>query len=666
MKSKIILSFAAIALLITGCQKVAVTEPADLVLTNGYVYTADASRSVAQAIAIKGNKIVFVGSSEAAAAYAGEATNVHDLGGAMVMPGMHDMHIHALGIVEPHQCDLNSKSHSLEELVSVLQECITQYEIAPGDWLVVLQWAFSNGNEPSANLPTIRIALDAVSADNPIILLGDDGHHGAANSAALALARNENDEVIGLNAATLLADFKEYRPMLGLDENGEPTGGINEEARDLLRPDMLGDMLGTGAKAEDVMPGVAAKLAQSGITSIQDAWVSPETLAMYGWLEQSGQMTFRLRAALAQPASAKIVDIDAHLEKLKQLRTQYEHSQLIQADAVKLFADGVLEGNPLTSPPTLPVAALLGNYQQPIFGGSIEDGTFNVVGYVDQGQELCQDVQANPQSYEATETIKAFQAEHGFFPQQCIPQAGILARPEEYLRAYIDKATEAGFNVHVHALADKAVRVAVDEFGKMKELADRSGLTQSLAHVQLVHPDDQKRIGELGIYSVFTFVWTASGPEYEMMVAPFIDQLNGVADLYNPDHYYMQNAYPAKSMQDFGGIIVHGSDAPVGSRDPMPLVSLQQAVTRGNDGVVLNPKESLDIHSAIAAFTINGARLMGHQDELGSIAAGKIADIIVLDHNIVELAEGGHPELIGNTKVEMTLFDGRVVYERPQ
>jgi len=665
MKSKIIISLFAVVSLITACQQSAVTEPADLVLTNGYVYTVDATRSVAQAIAIKGNKIVFVGTNEAAAAYTGKGTEVRDLGGAMVMPGIHDMHIHALGIVEPDQCDLKSQAYSLEQMVPVLQECITRYEIAPGDWLVVLQWAFSQGNEPSENLPNIRAALDAVSTDHPIVLLGDDGHHGAANSAALALAKNKEGAVIGLNAATLLADFKEYRPMLGLDENGEPTGGINEEARNLLRPDMLGDMLGTGAKAENVMPGVAAKLAESGITSIQDAWVAPETLAMYGWLEQSGQMTFRLRAALAEPESANIDAIDDHLEKLKVLRTQHENSPLIQADAVKVFADGVLEGNPLTSPPTLPVAAVLNGYKQPIFGGSIEDGTFNVSGYVDQGQELCQDVQANPQAYEDTEVIQAFAAEHGFFPQQCMQQAGNLARPEEYLRAYIDKATEAGFNVHVHALADKAVRVVVDEFAKVKDLADRSGLTQSLAHVQLVHPDDQKRLGELGVYSAFTFVWTASGPEYEMMVAPFIDQLDGVADLYNPDHYYMQNVYPAKSMQDFGGIIVHGSDAPVGGRDPMPLVSLQQAITRGNDGVLLNPKESLDIHSTIAAFTINGAKLMGNGDWLGSIEAGKVADIVVLDQNIVELADSGHPEKIGQTKVKTTIFDGKVVFDRP-
>ncbi|RLA21844.1 MAG: amidohydrolase, partial [Gammaproteobacteria bacterium] len=163
---------------------------------------------------------------------------------------------------------------------------------------------------------------------------------------------------------------------------------------------------------------------------------------------------------------------------------------------------------------------------------------------------------------------------------------------------------------------------------------------------------------------VFTFVWTASGTEYEMMVAPFIDELDGVADLYNTDNYYMKNVYPAKSIQDYGGFLVNGSDAPVGSRDPMPLVSLAQAIYRSNGETVLNEKERIDIHSAIAAFTINGARLFGHDDKLGSIEAGKIADIIVLDQNIVELAEKDEPGKIGNTKVAMTIFDGNVVFER--
>lgn len=665
MKTKTNTPILATAILVlAACQPAGRQEAADLVLSNGYVYTVDDARSVAEAVAIRGNAIVFVGSSADAAVYIGDDTDVRDLGGAMVMPGIHDMHVHALGTVEPDMCDLGSESLSLEEMVPVLQDCMERYEIAPGDWLIVLQWAFSSGNQTSDNLPNIRAALDAVSTTHPIFLWGDDGHHGAANSNALAMARNEAGEVVGLDAASLAGEFADFRPMIGVDEKGEPTGGINEDARMLVRPQFFEDMLGMSGSPETIMPRVARRMAESGITSLQDAIVTPESLAMYQWLEDSGQMTFRLRAALAEPPSENIDEIDAHLEFLKTLRDKFADSKLIKANAVKLFADGVLEGNPLSSPPTLPVAAMLEDFKQPIFGGSINDGSFDIVAYVDQDRDSCKSVQADPAAYASIDRIKAFESEYGFYPQQCIPRSGILEHEELFTRTYIRKATEAGFHVHVHALADKAVRIVVDEFGKVKDIADRNGLTQSLAHVQIAHPDDQRRIGELGISVVFTFVWATPDVQYDMMVNPFIDEVAGVADLYNMDHYYMQNVYPAKSIQDYGGILVNGSDAPVSSRDPMPLSSLQQAVYRGNGEVVLNKNQRIGIHAAIAAFTINGAKLMGHDDRLGSIEPGKTADLIVLSRNIVELAENGEPHKIGDTEVTMTVFDGNVVYEQ--
>ena len=654
--------FAVTFILLTACVPGEEPAPADLVLTNGYIYTVDEARTVAEAVAVRGNRIVFVGSSADVATYVGDGTALRDLAGAMVMPGIHDMHVHALGTIESDLCDLNSAALSLEEMVPVLQGCLEEYEVAPGEWLIVHQWAFSSGNQPSAELPNIRAALDAVSTKHPIFLWGDDGHHGAANSAAFAQARNEAGEVVGINAATLSSDFAAFRPMIAVDAAGEPAGGISEDARGLLRPDPLADMVGMGGDAADKMPRVAARMAQSGITSLQDAIVTPATLAMYNWLEASGGMTFRFRAAMAEPPTEHIEAIDAHLESLKALRDQYKDSAFIRADEVKLFADGVLEGNPLTNPPTMPVAATLANFKQPIFGGSIDDGSFDIVGYVDPDGESCKSVRADPDAYDGIERITAFESGHGFFPQQCIATSGVLEHEEAFIRAYIRKATEAGFHVHVHALSDKAVRIATDEFAKVKGVADKTGLTQSLAHVQLAHPDDQKRIGELGISVVFTFVWITPSTQYELMVAPFIDEVAGVTDLYNMDHYYMQNVYPAKSIQEYGGILVNGSDAPVGSRDPMPFASLQQALYRSDGDVVLNEAERIDVHSAIAAFTINGARLMTHDDRLGSIETGKIADLIVLSQNIVELAEKGEIHKIGDTEVTTTIFDGKVVY----
>ena len=174
-------------------------------------------------------------------------------------------------------------------------------------------------------------------------------------------------------------------------------------------------MLGMTVSAESIMPRVARKMAASGITSLQDAIVSPESLASYGWLEESGLMTFRLRAALEEPESERLDDLGAHFEKLIELRNQFEKSKLISANAVKLFADAVLEGSPLSRPPTLPVAAMLEDFKQPIFGGSVDDGTFDIVGYVDLQRDACVSVQTDPDNYSGMERITAFEEEYGFF-----------------------------------------------------------------------------------------------------------------------------------------------------------------------------------------------------------------------------------------------------------
>ncbi len=653
------------ASMLIGCQGNNQTETADLILTNAYVYTVDAARSVAEAVAIRGNEIVYVGPATGADDYVGDSTEVRDMNGAMIMPGLHDMHIHALGTVEPDMCDLKSQSLSLEDMVPVLKQCIVDDEVADGEWLIVLQWSFSGGNQPSAELPNIRAALDAVSTENPIFMWGDDGHHGAANSLAFAMARNSDGENVEINEKSLRSDYAFFRPMIAVDAEGEPAGGINEDARLLVRPNFFGDMLGMGGDLQGTMPRVAKKMAETGITSLQDAIVTPDTLAAYGQLEESGEMTFRLRAAMVEPDSEQIEAIDAHLALLTELRDQYESSELISANAVKLFADAVLEGNPLTFPPTLPVAEMIGGLKQPIFGGSIDDGSFDVVGYVDPDRDSCQSVQEDPASFSVAERATAFVSEFGFHPQQCIPQSGILEHDEVFIRAYIRKATEAGFHVHVHALADKGVRVAVDELGKVKHIADQNGTTQSLAHVQIAHPDDQKKIGEFGISVVFTFVWATPEIEYDMMVVPFIEEVDGIGDLYDPDSYYMKNVYPARTIQAYGGVLVNGSDAPVSSRDPRPFASLQQAVLRSNGETILNEDQRIDVHSAIAAFTINGARLFNHDDRLGSIEVGKTADIIALSQNIVELADDNRPFEIGGTVVTLTVFDGRVIYEYP-
>ncbi|MGL5391532.1 MAG: hypothetical protein ACRDA8_09215, partial [Shewanella sp.] len=117
------------------------SEPqADAVYQNGYVYTVDQQQSVAEAVAIKDGEIIYVGSTQGAQKFVGNATAVHDLQKKMMLPGLHDAHIHPTGIVDVDVCDLGVKSMDLDELVAALQACRVKYQYDDKELIFVLQW----------------------------------------------------------------------------------------------------------------------------------------------------------------------------------------------------------------------------------------------------------------------------------------------------------------------------------------------------------------------------------------------------------------------------------------------------------------------------------------------------------------------------------------------
>lgn len=665
----------ALATLLSACSYVQTPADqqrapiADHVFTNGYIYTVNEAQPVARAVATKGDTIVYVGDSQGAQAFIGDNTELHDLAGKMMLPGFHDVHIHPLGIVQLDICDFKSEPMSLVQMVPFLQDCIARYEIPEGEWLVVPQWSFAEGNQPSADYPTLRAALDAASSKHPILIRGNDGHHAAANSLALANAEDEHGNRVGISKQTLKAVFSGYRELVGVDAQGEPSGGLTESAIALTGAPGFFDAV----KGRDIMPEVARILAQSGITSIQDAATDPEHLPLYQTLEDRGKMTFRVRAALIKGfdrgvhAKPKLKDIDATVAEFAQLREAYRNSRYIRADGAKIFIDGVIEGNPLAEPPTLPNAAVLHEYQQPVFELDSDSAQVMLKGYVDMDSALCRAVRADRSRYDGGEAVAAFKQANGYHPHQCLKSRGVLEHDEIFIQRYIAALDKAGFTVHAHAIGDRAVRTAVDAFAQARQNNGDNGLCHAIGHAQLIHPDDQQRIGEQRLCVTFTHAWSHPEPAYEMTVAPFVDKLeNDLTDLYNTEHYYMGNVYPARSIQQLGGIVTAGSDAPVDSRDPRPFVNIQQAVTRADADLtgnkVLNAAERLDIHSVIAAYTLNGAKALNQSQRLGSIETGKKADLIVLDQNIVDLATQGRASKISDTRVLLTLFDGNVVY----
>ena len=158
--------------------------------------------------------------------------------------------------------------------------------------MTVQQWNFSAGNQPSTANPSLRAALDHASTDHPIELLGNDGHHGAFNSAGLALAKNDKGAVVGYSRATLKSDFAEYREVIGVDDAGEPNGTVNEDARDRTgAPDDLTSALPLLLKDPKKVP---QRLNSVGITAIQDAMVTPPLQALYDSLLADNALTVRV------------------------------------------------------------------------------------------------------------------------------------------------------------------------------------------------------------------------------------------------------------------------------------------------------------------------------------------------------------------------------------
>lgn len=296
-------------------------QPADVVLSNGAVYTVDKKSSWAEAVAVRGDKIVYVGTDEGAKAYIGKDTKVTDLKGQMVLPGFIDSHTHAsktTGLI--YSIDLFD-GESVEEYVATIEKFVKEHPNEP-----TLQGrGWSNPVVPG--IGPRKEVLDKIVPTTPLALTSDDGHSLWVNSAALKLAGITKDTP---------------NPEGGIIERdpktGEPSGTLRESAMDLVLAKI------GGYTVQQYKSGIEAyqdKAVERGVTTVRDPDMLryPNVLEAYEELAKEDKLTIRFRNAItANPEKGP-----EQVAEFVKIRERNENP-LFQVNAVKIFLDGVVEG----------------------------------------------------------------------------------------------------------------------------------------------------------------------------------------------------------------------------------------------------------------------------------------------------------------------------------
>ena len=316
----VIVSVTLIAGLIVGAQRED-DGAVDVIVVNGRVYTAVEGDALAEAVAVRGNKVVRVGSTREIQRLRRKQTTVIDAKGGAVLPGFNDAHVHfvngGLALAQANLLDAATLD-AVKEIVRAWAEAHPERE-----WIVGRGWYY----EPfPGGLPT-RQLLDTLVPDRPAYLIAYDGHTGWANSKALALAGITRQTRSPVNGVVM------KDPRTGL-----PTGVLKESAMALMRE------VAPSPTTEDKLAAIRAAVHEAhrfGVTSVQSASGAPEDLELYRDLRRRGELTVRVYQML----SANATFGDADLARFEQARTRFTDDPLLKTGGVTLMADGVIESH---------------------------------------------------------------------------------------------------------------------------------------------------------------------------------------------------------------------------------------------------------------------------------------------------------------------------------
>jgi predicted amidohydrolase YtcJ len=562
LTSSSVVLVAGIALAAAPATSVA---PADLVLTNARIWTADPARPWAEALAVSKDRLVYIGTDAGAKALRGSATRLLDAGGRLVLPGFNDAHIHLVdGALSLTQVDLIEDA----DLVGV-QARIRAFAAAnpTSPWVLGRGWLY--GAFPGG-LPT-KEQLDAVVADRPAYMECYDGHSGWANSKALA-------------AAGITRDTKdpEHGAIVRDPNTGEPTGALKESATALVTrhfPEV------DAATRHALFLRALGQLSAQGITSVQDAGYRVEELEtvvpLFEKVLAEGQLTVRTRVTVRMSPET----VEKALAAATRLAARHRDARLAFGP-VKGFVDGVVEAH---------TAALLAPYaDDPTLGSGTPEW-----------------------------------------------------QPAE-LSAAVVAAARAGAQVWLHAIGDRAVRMALDAHEAARAARPGADLRGRLEHIETIDPAEYPRFRALGVLASMQ----------PLHANP--DQNNASVWVRNLGPDRAGRGFSWGNVQRAGGRLAFGSDWPVVTSNVMR--GLYCAVARktrdGRPPGGWLPEQAVSLEDALRHYTIDGAYASFEEKEKGSLTVGKYADLVVMSDDLFKVA----PELILRARPVLTMMGGKTTY----
>jgi predicted amidohydrolase YtcJ len=535
--------------------------PADLAFVNGPVFTANASRSFARAVAVAGDRIVAVGSEAEIAVHVGPETEVVDLGGRLLTPGFQDSHVHVWSSgLDLLRCSFLGCENGEDAVAFIAKYARANPNV---EWIMGGGWrqTWFPRACPSKEL------LDEIVPDRPVFVYNADGHGAWANSRAL--------ELVGIDASTP----DPFDGRIERNPDGTPQGTLHDGAANLVEVALPKDTL------EDVLRGILAGqeyMLSKGITGWQDTHVDELAHAAYRALAQRDQLRGTALGALWWDRHRGLEQIDA-LERMRGEGIGRYHPV-----AVKLMADGVVETQ---------TAAMI----EPYF-----DETGAITG-----------------------------------------SRGIDFIDPVVLKEIVVELDGRGFSCHFHAIGDAAVRNSLDAVEAARRANGWSSARHTICHVQVIHPDDLRRFGQLGVAVSAQALWAANGQDQLELTQPFL----------GPTRTLWQ--YPFSSLLRSGATLAMGSDWAVSTANVMAQsdVAVNRVSWSEPGHPPLNAEERITLLDALAGFTSGSAWVNHREADSGTVAVGMLADLVVLDRDPFQIGP------IRDSRVAMTVVGGQVVYE---